>query len=104
MLEKPKKRTTKRWSQNHKGRTVEQRGYGSQWRIIREQVLTRNKNLFQPCLREGNAAPAKQVDHIIAKALGGNDVKSNLEAICIDCHKVKKANEKHKRKVDLSIG
>ncbi len=95
--------TTKRWSQHHKGRTTEQRGYGSQWKIIREQVLTRDKNLCQPCLRNGVATPAKQVDHIIAKALGGNDDESNLEAICIECHKVKTANEKYKRIVDLSI-
>ena len=94
--------STKRWSQHHKGRTTDQRGYGSQWRIIREQVLIRDKNLCQPCLRNNVATPAKQVDHIIAKALGGSDAESNLEAICIECHKVKTANEKHKRKVDLS--
>ena len=94
--------STKRWSQHHRGRTTEQRGYGSQWRLIREQVLKRNKNLCQPCLRSSVATPAKQVDHIIAKAHGGNDVDSNLEAICIKCHGIKTAKEKHKVKVDTS--
>ncbi len=91
--------STKRWSQHHKGRTTDQRGYGSQWRIIREQVLTRDKKLCQLCLRNGIATPAKQVDHIIAKARGGSDVESNLEAICIECHKIKTANEKYKKRL-----
>jgi 5-methylcytosine-specific restriction protein A len=53
--------STKRWSQHHKGRTVDQRGYGSQSRIIRKQVLPRDKNLCQACLRNNVATPAKQV-------------------------------------------
>jgi len=95
--------STKRWEQHHKGRTATQRGYGSQWRKIREQVLTRDKNLCQPCLRNNIATTAKQVDHIIAKALGGSDIESNLEAICVKCHGTKTAKEKHQHKVDTNI-
>lgn len=95
--------STIRWSLHHKELTVEQRGYGSQWRIIREQVLACDKNLCQPCLQEGIAALAKQIDHMNAKALGGKDAESNLEVICIECHNIKTAKEKYKRKVNLSI-
>lgn len=44
---------------------------------------------------------AKEVDHIIAKAHGGTDDMSNLEAICIKCHRTKTAKEKHQHMADF---
>lgn len=33
--------------------------------------------------------PASAVDHIRGKAAGGSDELTNLQAICVDCHRVK---------------
>lgn len=96
--------STKRWSQYHKGRTATQRGYGSQWKKLREQVLDRDKNLCQPCLRNNIVTSAKHVDHIVAKAHGGTDVDSNLQAICVKCHGVKTAKEKSQKRAVCSVG
>lgn len=65
------------------------RGYGAAWDRIRPQIMKRDNHLCQPCKRKGRATPAREVDHIIPKALGGDDHPDNLEAICTPCHKVK---------------
>lgn len=69
------------------------RGYGAAWDKLRKQVLARDNGLCQPCLKQGAVTEAKQVDHIVAKARGGQDDESNLQAICIACHKEKTAKE-----------
>jgi 5-methylcytosine-specific restriction endonuclease McrA len=37
--------------------------------------------------------PAKHVDHIVPKALGGTDDEGNLQAICVECHQQKTLRE-----------
>ncbi len=39
----------------------------------------------------GCGEPAKVVDHIIPKTLGGTDEESNLQSICERCHNRKTA-------------
>ena len=73
--------------------TRQQRGYGSSWDKARVRILRRDKGLCQPCLKAGRVTPARQVDHITAKSAGGTDTDTNLQAICIACHKVKTATE-----------
>lgn len=63
--------------------SASQRGYGADWRAKRIEVLNRD-GWTCSC-----GQPATQVDHVIAKAFGGNDDPSNLRAICSDCHRVK---------------
>lgn len=74
-----------------------ERGYGSDWVKIRHLVLTRDNGLCIPCQREGRITLARHVDHIINKAewqrthgsLSGVDDESNLQSICVDCHRRK---------------
>lgn len=82
--------------------TRHERGYGSQWDRIREQVLQRDCGLCQTCQRAGLLTPATQVDHIVNKAqwrrlhggLAGVDGLTNLQAICVPCHRAKTAQER----------
>nr|WP_033762447.1 HNH endonuclease signature motif containing protein [Pantoea agglomerans] len=82
------------WERYTRGKTAEQRGYGPEWRKLRNIVIKRDKGLCQPCKREGVIRPGSSVDHIIAKAHGGTDDPSNLECICTDHHKTKTARER----------
>lgn len=69
------------------------RGYGAEWEKLRKRILSRDKGLCQPCMKSGRVSVAKHVDHIKPKAEGGTDADENLQAICIECHKVKTAAE-----------
>ncbi len=64
------------------------RGYGSQWRALRERVLRRDPTCYR-CRRE----PSTAVDHVRPKAQGGSDDLSNLAGICEGCHTRKTAGE-----------
>lgn len=66
-----------------------ERGYGSAWDKLREQIMRRDSGLCQPCGRMGKVAAAHHVDHIVPKAQGGTDDEANLQAICRDCHRAK---------------
>lgn len=73
-----------------------ERGYGWAWRLLREQILERDRGLCQPCLRNGKIQPASEVDHIVAKICGGCDDDTNLQAICQACHKRKTAHDRQR--------
>lgn len=79
--------------QKAKGNTT-QRGYGHDWQKIRQRVIERDNNLCQPCMAAGRLRNADAVDHIKAKAHGGTNAMSNLQAICNECHKGKTASER----------
>lgn len=49
--------------------------------------------LCQPCLQLNRFTPFAQVDHIKAKAQGGEDELDNLQCICGPCHDAKTALE-----------
>lgn len=74
------------------GSTTE-RGYGWDWQKLRLSILQRDKFRCQSCFKSGLYVVAKHVDHIIAKAKGGTDEPSNLQALCVACHETKTAKE-----------
>ncbi len=45
------------------------------------------------CAARGIVKAAAQMDHILALALGGEDVDSNIQGLCIPCHAIKTAME-----------
>ncbi|MGI4856745.1 MAG: HNH endonuclease [Janthinobacterium lividum] len=86
------------WRKDRERGSRHRRGYGAAWIRIRARVLARDNGLCLPCLRAGRIAPARHVDHIRNKREGGTDDESNLQSICIDCHKAKTARESGRRR------
>lgn len=62
-------------------------GYGAKWRKLRGAYLKAHPNCEWP----GCSQPARDVDHIIAKAQGGADEWGNLQALCHPHHSRKTA-------------
>ena len=85
--------------QARKGNTTD-RGYGWSWQKLRARILKRDLYLCrcEDCRSSGRVRPASEVDHIVAKAHGGTDDDSNLQAINSDCHKAKTARERMKKR------
>lgn len=81
------------WVADRERGTSTARGYGANWRKLRELVMNRDVGLCQPCLKQGRTTVAKEVDHVLPKAAGGTDALDNLQAICRNCHKLKTARE-----------
>lgn len=61
--------------------------YGSEWRRLRRTVLSE-----EPFCR-GCGGEATDVDHILNRARGGSDERSNLQPLCHPCHARKTADE-----------
>lgn len=75
------------------------RGYGSEWDRIRLQVLRRDNGLCMCSRCQGGklrVTQASEVHHIKAKADGGTDNMSNLQAINAECHKREDARNQGK--------
>lgn len=72
------------------------RGYGSQWKMLREGVLrayiAMNGLVCPGYERESHEVDesALTVDHITPKAYGGTDDISNLQVLCKSCNSSKK--------------
>lgn len=66
-----------------------QRGYGSEWRTIRGQILARDKCICAIC----HAPGATHVDHIVPKSAGGTNDPANLRAVHERCHQAKSSGE-----------
>lgn len=62
---------------------------GRPWRRIRNEILRRDGFVCMPCKAQGRTKLATEVDHIVPMFEGGTDAKTNLQAICTDCHKAK---------------
>jgi 5-methylcytosine-specific restriction protein A len=88
------KHKTGGWSRPVICLTTTQRGYGWEWQQLRERILKRDEGLCQVCFKRGKFTLARDVDHIVSKSNGGTDDDSNLQSICLPCHKVKTAEEK----------
>ncbi|WP_312288806.1 HNH endonuclease [Stutzerimonas nitrititolerans] len=63
---------------------------GRPWRRKRDAILLRDKYTCQVC---GHIGADLEVDHIINLAQDGTDDESNLQALCIPCHKEKTQRE-----------
>ena len=85
--------TTKGWAPDAVRGNRHQRDYGYEWEKKRARILKRDEGLCQPCLRMDRVTVATQVDHIIQRASGGSEEDSNLQSICLSCHKEKTARE-----------
>lgn len=68
--------------------TATQRGYGAEWRRIRDQVLAE-----EPVCTICRAAPSTDVDHIRPLRAGGTNARSNLRGTCHSCHSSKTVRE-----------
>jgi 5-methylcytosine-specific restriction protein A len=88
------KHKAKGWQHPVMSLTTTQRGYGWPWQQQRERILKRDEYLCQPCFKAGRLTLARDVDHIVSKANGGDDEDTNLQSICLPCHKAKTAAEK----------
>lgn len=55
--------------------------------------MRRDQWLCQICARSGRTTKAIEVDHIVNKAVGGDDSSKNLQAVCTPCHREKTAQE-----------
>ena len=62
------------------------RGYGGRWRKLRLIVLAE-----EPVCRMCGRVEAVHVDHIVARAKGGGDERTNLQGLCQRCHSKKTA-------------
>lgn len=93
---KSERRRPKRTHGFDHGKSTTARGYGYPWQKIRKRILERDGHLCQAHLRRGIYRNGRQVDHILAKALGGTDYDDNLETLCDPCHKAKTAEDNRK--------
>ena len=66
--------------------TATERGYGWQWRQLRNAVIARDP-ICTVCCR----VPSTDADHIIPRAQGGQDTMENLRGRCHSCHSSKTA-------------
>lgn len=64
-------------------------GYGAEWQRRRRAHLEEEPNCRQ-C-----GAPGTDVDHILARALGGSESDDNLQTLCNPHHRTKTAHDAH---------
>ena len=65
--------------------------------------LRNHKRMLNPlceeCLKRGELVPFHTIDHIKAIVDGGDPYDlNNLQTLCDQCHRIKSAKERHKRK------
>ena len=77
------------WQRNE-GLSASARGYGSEWRQVRARVLE-DEPYCRVC-----GAPANSVDHIVPRARGGSEARSNLQSLCESCHRKKTGQDSHR--------
>lgn len=90
---KPKQKSNWAKYTEKRGGSRHTAGYDSFWDKLRVSILARDKHLCQACLRLGVFTEARHVDHIVPKALGGDNSPDNLQSLCIPCHRRKTQRE-----------
>ena len=65
---------------------------------LRRRRLLAAQPLCVHCLKTGKITAAREIDHTVALADGGQDIASNWQELCVECHKTKTALE-HRRRV-----
>lgn len=71
-----------------------QRSRGSAWMKMRQRVLVAADWTCASC---GRVHGSNQVDHVVPLEQGGADGESNLQVLCVECHKRKTADETRRR-------
>jgi 5-methylcytosine-specific restriction protein A len=77
------------------GTTRQQRGYGRAHEKMREHLLS-TVILCEECKKNGRYTPGTHADHVIAKAKGGTDDRSNYQLLCASCHAAKSIHDQGK--------
>ena len=70
-----------------------QRMRGDNWMRVRARWFRLNP-LCVMCEANGFIQLANQLDHVIPLYKGGADDESNYQSLCVDCHKIKSAEER----------
>ncbi|MCG2572416.1 HNH endonuclease [Acinetobacter sp. ME22] len=63
---------------------------GRPWRRLKGKIHLRDEWACQCC---GRVTTELELDHIINVAQGGTDDESNLQSLCVECHKKKTQKE-----------
>ena len=63
---------------------------GRPWRRLKEKIHLRDNWTCQHCRR---VTTQLELDHIVNVAQGGTDDESNLQSLCVPCHKKKTSKE-----------
>ncbi|WP_111891608.1 HNH endonuclease [Acinetobacter sp. MB5] len=63
---------------------------GRPWRRLKDKIHLRDEWACQCC---GRVTTELELDHIINVAQGGTDDESNLQSLCVECHKKKTQKE-----------
>ncbi len=61
---------------------------GRKWMAIRRRQLEREP-LCRHCSIRRKVVAAEEVDHIVPVSRGGMDWETNLQSLCIPCHRIK---------------
>lgn len=77
--------------------TSTDRGYGAEWRKVRDAYLRENPYCVQ-CWAMGREVQAQDVDHVVPKRLGGADDPSNYQSLCESHHSAKTMREINRMK------
>ena len=81
---------------NHGGKTRQQRGYGRDHERMRDHLL-QTVILCEECKRQGSLPRVgTHADHIVPKAKGGTDERSNYQLLCASCHALKSIHDQGK--------
>lgn len=75
------------WASSQRG-SRQARGYGRAHEQMRERVLS-EEPLCRRCDAHGRIAVTAIADHVIPKAEGGSDERSNYQGLCGACHREK---------------
>ena len=68
------------------------RGYGTAWTKLRQSVMAAEP-LCRECKVKGKVTAATELDHIVPKAKGGTDDRSNVQPLCAEHHRAKSLRE-----------
>ena len=77
------------WERRQAGRSSTERGYGADWRRLRVVVLHE-----EPVCQLCHITAASVVDHIMPRAKGGTDERTNLRGVCGPCHHAKTGRDR----------